>query len=183
MEEQKFDMKGPVIKYGIILALISIIITTLIYIVDETIMIKWWFGLISLAISLGLLIYFGIGIRNENGGFMKFKTAFVLVFLIVLVSSIIGSAYNLVLYTVIDPELGGRLTEASIEQAQAMMERFGMPEGPQMDEALDKIREQDNFSLTNLLKSSAIGSIVISLILGLIVGAIIKKKVPEPDMM
>ena len=182
MEEQKFDLKGPVIKYSIILALISIIITTLIYIVDETMMIKWWFALISLAISFALLIYFGIAIRNEGGGFMKFKTAFTLIFLIVFFSTLISSAYNLLLHTVIDPDLGSRLTEALIEQTTAMLERFGVPES-QMDEALAKVREQNNFSVASLLKSSGIASVVGGLILGLIVGAIVKKNVPEHDMM
>jgi hypothetical protein len=182
MEEQKFDMKGPVIKYGIILALIGIIITTLIYIVDETMMIKWWFGLISLAINLALLIYFGISIRNENGGFMKFKTAFSLVFLIVFFAMLISSAYSLVLHTVIDPDLGSRLTEAMIEQQTQILERFSVPE-EQMDEAIKQLREQDSFSVPSLLKSSGIASVIGALIMGLIVGAIIKKKVPEPDMM
>jgi len=175
-------MKGPVIKYSIILALISIIITTLIYIIDETMMVKWWFGLISLAISFALLIYFGMAIRNEAGGYMKFKTAFTLIFLIVFFSTIISSAYNLVLHTVIDPDLGTRLTEALIEQQTQILERFGVPED-QMDQALNQIREQDNFSLSSILKSSGIASIVGALIMGLIVGAIIKKKEPEPDMM
>ncbi len=182
MEETKFDFKGPVIKYSIILALISIIITTLIYITNETMMIKWWFGLISLAISFALLIYFGITIRNENGGFMKFKTAFMLIALIVFFSTLISSVYNITLHTVIDPDLGSRLNEAIVEQTAAMMESFGMPED-QLDEALAKVREQDNFSLPALLKSTAIGSIIGALIMGLIVGAIIKKKEPEPDMM
>ena len=182
MEEQKFEMKGPVIKYSIILALISIIITTLIYIIDETMMVKWWFGLISLAISFALLIYFGMTIRNEAGGFMKFKTAFTLIFLIVFFSTIISSAYNLVLYSVIDPDLGSRLTEALIEQQTQILENFGVP-ADQMDEQLNRIREQDSFSVPSLLKSSGIASIIGALIMGLIVGAIIKKKEPEPDMM
>ena len=95
---------------------------------------------------------------------------------------LIASAYSLLLHTVIDPDLGSRLTEAMIEQQTQILERFSVPE-EQMDEAIKTLREQDSFSVPSLLKSSGIASVVFSLIMGLIVGAIIKKKVPESDMM
>ncbi len=182
MEEQKQNLNSYVIKYSIIIALISIIINTLVYIIDETMMIKWWFGLISIAITFGLLIYFGISIRNETGGYMSFKTAFITIFLIVFFSTIISIGYSLVLHNLIDPDLKNRLSEAMIEQTTQMMERFGVPED-QMDEALEKVKQQDNFSTLAMLKSGGIVSIVIGLLFGLIVGAIIKKKVPEHDIM
>lgn len=182
MEEQKFDMKGPVIKYSIIIALVGILMTTIVYILDETLMIKWWFGLISLGVTLALLIYFGISVRNESGGFMTFKRAFTLIFLIVFFGTILSTVYTLLLHTVIDPELGSRLTEALIEQTASMLEGFGMPEDA-IEESLNAVREQDNYSVRSLLKSMGIGSVVGGLIVGLIVGAIIKKKQPEADLM
>lgn len=182
MEEQELNLKSYVIKYSIIIALVGIATTTLVYIVDETIMIKWWFGLISLAITLGLLIYFGNVMRKENGGYLSFKKGFIFVFLIVIFSSIISTAYSLILYNVIDPDLGARLTEALVDQTTQMLQNFNLPED-QIDESIDKMLEKDNFSAISILQSAGIGSVVGGLILGLIVGAIIKKKRVDLDIM
>ena len=114
--------------------------------------------------------------------FFTFKSAFLTTFFTFVVAGLLGTVFNLLLYNVIDTGLSETLTDASIEQAESMMERFGMPED-QMDEALEKARADatDRFSIGGQLMGFVYGLIFYAVI-SLIVGAIIKKKNPEEEI-
>ena len=128
-----------VIKWGLITAAVSIILTMLLYVIDYTIMVQVKFLFISLAIYLGITIYAGIDYRKSIGGFMPFGSAWKHGFLVLALSGLVGTLFSLVLYNVIDPELPEKLVDASIENTRAIMENFGAPEEA-MDEALEKAR-------------------------------------------
>ncbi|MDQ3394251.1 MAG: DUF4199 domain-containing protein [Bacteroidota bacterium] len=170
---------NQVLKFGIIIAMVNIIITLLIYVVDVTLMAKWWFGLIHLVINIALILYAGFEWRKQNGGYLPFKEAFIYIFLVLLCSGIIGLIFNILLYNVIDPELSTTLTEASIEETTLMMEKFGAADD-QIDDTMDKIKASmvDQFSLTGILKSF-LYSLIFYVIGALIIGAIIKKSKPQ----
>jgi Na+/H+-dicarboxylate symporter len=167
------------LKNGAILGVISIAITLLLYVADYTLMADWKVGLLSFAIFIGYAIYAGINYRKEIGGFIDFGKAFQHGFIIFAVSALISTLFNIVLYTVVDPELPSKLTEASVEAAAKMMENFGMPE-EQMDEALEKTREDTAKRFTvGGLATGYLFALIFCAIFALITGAIVKKKVPE----
>lgn len=176
------DLKGFVIKYGILIAVINIIFGLLLYIIDVALMVSIWTGILVLALNLGLVVYAGIQWRKENGGYLTFKSAFMATFLVLVVSGLIGVAFRILLFNVIDPALPEMLTDHSIEQAQAIMERFGTPED-QMDEALEKARTDAaaGFTAGGMLKGY-LWSLLFFAVAALIIGAIIKKKKPESEL-
>jgi len=45
------------------------------YIVSEALMIKWWYGLLILAINIGIIIYAGAVYRKALGGYIDYKDA------------------------------------------------------------------------------------------------------------
>ncbi|MDQ3535123.1 MAG: DUF4199 domain-containing protein [Bacteroidota bacterium] len=175
----KPGLLNQVLKYGIIIAMVNIIITLLIYVVDVTIMVKWWFGILILLVNLVLIFYAGFDWRKQNGGYLKFKDAFIFIFLVFVCSGIISVLFNIFLNTVIDPNLANTLTEASIEENTAIMERFGLADD-QVDEAMENLRAglSEQFSVTGILKGF-LYSLIFYVIAALIVGAIIKKSRPE----
>src|SRR5688572_22227502 len=102
------------VKFGGILAAISIVCVLLIYAIDYTIMAGFTFLLIVLAIGIGFTIYSGINYRGSIGGYIPFSKAYLHGFMILAISGIISTFFNILLYMVIDPDLSANLTEAII---------------------------------------------------------------------
>ncbi len=179
METQNTTLFNHAIRWGGILGAVSILITMTLYAVDYTLMVQLKTLFLSLLIYLGLVIYAGINYRNSIGGYLSFGKAFQHGFLVLAISALISTIFNILLYTAIDPELPQKLTDASIENTRQMMENFGAPED-QIDEALEQARERsdDQFSVGGL----ALGYVwilVFSAIMALISGLIVKKNEPE----
>jgi len=174
-------MNNHAIKSGVILAVISIVITLLIYIIDPLLMIKWWFGLISLFLAIILVSYFGIQFRNEGDGYLDFKGSFMYSMVMFIVSGLIGTLFMMFLYNVIDTDLPGRLSEATKEQTIQMMSNFGASDDV-IDQTIAQAEENGDFTnpFTFMGQLKAFGiAIIIYIVLSLITGAIIRKKEPE----
>lgn len=164
-------------KWGAIIGGASVVLTLLIYIVDYTLLANWKM-LILLLVFLGLVIYAGINYRNQIGGYLAYGKAFQHSFVTFAVMGIITTIFTMLLYTVIDTELPAKLIEVSIENAQKMMEGFGMPED-QMDKALEdaRTRSVDQFSIVGLAKGYGFGLILYA-ILSLIGALFVRKNEP-----
>jgi len=127
------------IRWGLITAGISIVLTILCYVIDYSIMVTLKFGLLSLVIFFGIVIYGGIDYRKSQGGFLSYGKAYQHGFLIMAVSGLAGTLFAMLLYHVIDPELPQKLVDASLDNTRAMLEKFGVPEDG-MDEAIEKAK-------------------------------------------
>ena len=82
MEAKNINYNEEWLKGGLILAGVSILLTMLTYVIDVSLMVEWWFGVVSLLISMGLLIYLGINYRNDIGGILSYGDAFKFSFLV-----------------------------------------------------------------------------------------------------
>lgn len=166
-------------KHALILGVISVVLTLAAYAIDYTLLVSMSFLLISLAIYIGYGIYAGINYRNEIGGYLSFGKAFQHGFVVFAVSALVSTIFSFLLYTVIDPELPAKLTEAAMENAEKMMAGFGMPE-EQMEEALAKTQEDTlkRYTVGGLASGYAF-TLIGCAIFALISGAIAKKKEPE----
>jgi len=166
------------VKWGLISAACSIIITLLLYVVDYTLMVQIKFALFSLVLYLGIVIFGGINYRKSVGGYLDFGKAYLHGLTIFALSGLVATIFNILLYTVIDPELPSKLVDASIENTRAMMEQFGAP-ADGMDEALEKVKTdtEARFTVVGLAKSY-IWVVVVSAILALITGLIVRKRQP-----
>lgn len=167
------------IKNGLILGGISIVLVLIIYVVNFEWLVSMKMLLITLIISIGYAAYSGIAYRKEIGGYMAFGKAFQHGLIMFMVSSFIYTLFSIVLYTVIDPELPSKLTDAAVANAESMMQSFGMPED-KMEEALDQARvdTEKRFTISGMLLGF-VYSIIMNAIFALISGAIVKKKEPE----
>jgi len=172
-------MNNHAIKSGVMTGIISIVLSMLIYIIDPTIFAIWWLMLLLMLIYVGLIIYFGIQHREQEGGFLSFGQAWVYSFTGLVTYGLIATIFSVLLYNIIDPELPEIVTDAVVEKSEAMMLSFGMPED-QLDEALEKTRVDtlERFTVIGALKGFLWGLIIYA-ILSLISGAIVKKNEPE----
>ena len=126
-------------KFGLILGIISIVCVILSYVIDLSFMASFKFIGLVLVIGLGMTIYAGINYRNEIGGYLPYSKAFIHGILVLAVSGLVSTVFNIVLYTIIDPELPQKLTDAIIENTESMMQRFGAPE-ESIEQAIEKMR-------------------------------------------
>ncbi|SMD33244.1 Protein of unknown function [Reichenbachiella faecimaris] len=168
------------IKGGLIVGLVSIILTMIVYTIDIGLMVDWKFSLGSFALSIFLYSYIGKKYRDDHTeGFISFGDAFKFLFIAGIIGAIINGVFSIVLFNFIDPELPEILTEQVLKNTESMMETFGAP-AEQMDEALEQIEKDmaGKFSVGGILQGSWAWLLGAGLI-GLICGAIIKKKRPE----
>lgn len=172
-------MNNHAIKSGVMIGVLGIIITLLLYIVDPTLFAKWWLMIILGILNLTLIAVFGVKYRNEIGGIMSFKDAYLYSIITMVVMVLVGTLFTLVLFTVIDPGVSQIVADAVAENTESMMRNFGAPEDG-MDEAIEKAREDtmDRFTTVGMMKGAGI-RVLINVVFCLILAAIIKKKEPE----
>ncbi|MCL6261696.1 DUF4199 domain-containing protein [Aquiflexum sp. TKW24L] len=175
MENQESPFKAG-LNSGLILGIVSVVISYIIYFIDPTLLVAWYVGIGLLVLFIGLIIYFGTQYRNSIGGFMSFGTAFNFSFATLVVSAAISIAGNLLLYNVVDPALPGVLIESQMETQMAMLERFGAADA-MTSEQIDEIRTglEGGYTVVGQMKGFGIILIVYAIV-ALILGAILKKR-------
>ena len=177
MNDQVQSPIQSAVRPGIILGLVSLVLTYVAYFIDSSYLASGYFGLVALVLFFALIIYFGKEYRNELGGFMTFGVAFNFSFFTILTSGVLGLIGTILLFHVIDPSLPQVLGEITFESQLEMMEKFGASPDSLAPEVLDEMREASasNFTLVGQLKGFGIGLIAYAII-ALILGAILKKR-------
>jgi hypothetical protein len=177
MNDQAQSPIQSAVRPGIILGLVSLVLTYVAYFIDSSYLASGYFGLIALVLFFALIIYFGKEYRNELGGFMTFGAAFNFSFFAILISGVIGLIGSILLFHVIDPSLPQVLGDITFESQLEMMGNFGASPDSLAPEVLDDMREASasNFTLVGQLKGFGFGLIAYAII-ALILGAILKKK-------
>lgn len=164
------------VKAGVVVGLVSLVIYYVAYFIDVEILSSAWLGFAMLAISLALVIYFGIDYRKDQGGYMSFGVAFQFVFFTFIISGLITTLGNILLFQVIDPALPGVLADAQLESTIALMDSFGAGNQITSDQMAEmRTGFEESRSLMGLIKAFGI-SLVIYAILALILSAIIKRR-------
>ncbi|WKN31821.1 DUF4199 domain-containing protein [Porifericola rhodea] len=164
------------LKYGLILGIISIVISASIIIIDYSLLASaWWVGFINFGITIAILIYAGYQLRAEMGGTLTFKEGFMSTWLIIVIAGAIATLYSILQYHVLTPELPAQIQEAIINQSASMMERFGADDQT-IDEMVAELESDNSFSVNNLLLSFFYTSILGGAVLALIIALIVKKK-------
>ena len=175
-EEEVVSPFQTAVKAGIVVGLVTLAIYYVAYFIDVEALSSAWIGFLLLGISLGLIIYFGIDYRRELGGFMSFGVAFQFVFITFVISGLISTLGNILLFQVIDPSLPGVLADAQLESTIALMDRFGAGNQITSDQMAEmRTSFEESRSVLGLTKAFGI-SLVIYAILALILGAIIKRR-------
>ena len=165
------------INFGIILGVFSVLFTTAIYVIDLKLFTSWWIGLVSIAIAITIGVVLVSKTKKQLNGVLPFKDAFTVYFIAALIGTVISTVYNYVLFNFIDPSAKETLKEITMKYTAEMMEKFGA-QAAQVNEAMKKVAETDNYSLGNMLMGLAI-ALVVQAIFGLILAAIFKSKSPS----
>ena len=161
------------------LGFIQTILYYLLYFIDRKSLADWLIGLLFLALIIAYPIVVAVKYRQRNEGFLPFKNAFYMVFGITFIRSLIVLVFTLLLFFVIDPDLGAYMKEQIIAKTMAMMEKFNTPDDAKAD-ALKRIQEEDQFGLAKQL-ISMVYSTIMSVVFSLLVALAIRKEKPIFD--
>lgn len=168
------------VTFGIVTGVVSILITSLIYIIDLKLFTAWWLGIINIVIYIAIGVYLMMKTKKELNGVFPFKEAFTTYFISAVIGILISVTFNIILFNYIDPGAKDTIRELTIKFAVEMMEKFDTPKEA-VDQAIRDMQANDQFSVGQLLKGS-IFSILFSAIFGLILAAIFKSKSPESQI-
>ena len=146
MENQTTSSKSIMINHGVILGVISILISVIVYALGKTYDQHWSVGVIGI---LAMITIIAMGIKKVkagNGGFLTLGEGIKTGLGIALISGIIALVYNYIFMAMIEPEyfttlaqiqeqkwIDQGLTDEQIEGAKVMMEKMS---GPGMSSAI-----------------------------------------------
>lgn len=167
------------VRFGIIYALIQIIITVASYmagadfIASNMIM----FSIFMLLFTVGYTIYSIIQFRKSSQGYMTLKEGFMVTFFTLAIGGLITTAFTVILYNFVDTEYPQLLAEKSIEKTAEMMERFGASD-EDIEKAMEKSEDvAERFTVFGQIRGYLFGLIFYA-IYAVILGAIFKKSKP-----
>ncbi len=180
MEEKNKQITSLSLKNGLILGIISIVLSATLYFVDPLFVIThFWVALIVGILNIVLLVVFGLNIRKEIGGFWNFSQAFKSFLIISLILIISTTIYSIVIVKIVNPDYPAQAASALIDAQKKMMSSFNLSPD-QIDEAIAKagnMEEKFQPSVKNLTTNFAI-SLAIYAVISLILAAILKKHEP-----
>ncbi|RBN48946.1 DUF4199 domain-containing protein [Flavobacterium psychrolimnae] len=162
------------ITFGVIIGVVSALITATIYAIDLNLFTSWWIGALSIVTYLIIGIVLLSKTKKELNNVFTFKDAFTTYFIATLIGILISTVFNILLFNIIDPSAKDTLNELMIKYTANMMQKLGTPASA-INEAIAKMKENNPYSTVELLKGSAF-SIIFSSIFGLILAAFFKSK-------
>jgi amino acid transporter len=168
-------MNKSAIQFGLIAGLIISVVNALIYFVNYELLADWKVGLAILALVIISVIFGAVRNRKEFGPF-DLKQAFITTFLICLSLMVVVTLYNIVMFQIVDPTFGERITEITLNNTAAMLEKFNVPEA-EIEKKMGDIAERtaDQYTLGGMLKGLLIGSVFYA-VFSIIVALIIRSK-------
>ena len=174
MDTPKASLKKIALNYGLILGLLSIVITVILFVTNNHIDRPWWSSLLSFLLMIAIIVYGLKAFKAANGGFMSLGEAIKTGLAISVVAGIIGAIFNYLFVTVIEPDFVAKMLDFTRER---MYEQNPNMTEEQAEMALSM---SEKFMSPGIMSAFAIiGSLFFGFIISLIAGLVMKQNRPE----
>ena len=122
-------MIKSVARQGIIVGIISSLYIALLYTAGVEVFANWWYSVIIMhCISIGLICYFTKQLRDKNETEpFQFNQTFVVLLTMFMLSTLVSTIWNIILFNVIDTALAKELSVRIIEETMETMEKWEVP--------------------------------------------------------
>jgi len=167
-------IKKTGINFGIITGVVMIIITTVMYIIDISLFVNIWLGISLFLINLVIGIIAVAKAKKGLGGFITFKEAFTVFFIVMAIGSLFNVVFMYVLFNIIDPGAQDTIKEQLITKSVTWMRSMGL-KTEDIRKSVDEMKATESFSLVSLIKSYFSGLLMYAII-GLIVAIALRNK-------
>ena len=173
METQTASVKKIALPYGLILALGTIILSVMVYVMGYTYEQPWWQSLLNFIIMTLVIIYGLKAFKKANGGFLSLGESLKTGLAISLVSGLIGSIFTYLFVTVIEPDFAVNMLEATETK---MIEQNPNMSSEQMEMALSMT--EGMMKPWIMVAIGIIATLFFGFIISLVVGLIMKQNRP-----
>ncbi len=172
-------MKNIGVKYGVYAGIIAIVIELLTYLMGPSIYFHWSKGILGFIILVAAMAMAGKAFKESNGGYATWKELLTPTFVVGIVSSIISTIFQFLMFNVIDTSLASAQKEAVISTMEGYADVIG-EEG--MEKFMDNLESQ-TFGLgpAQVLQTILV-LIIFSFIIAAIVSAIQKRNRAENEI-
>jgi len=167
MENQKASVKKIALSYGLILALLTITVSVIVYVMGMHLDQPWWQSVLNFVIMTGCIVYGLKAFKKDNGGYLSLGESLKTGLAISLIAGLIGSLFTLLFITVIEPDFATQMLDATRDK---MIEQNPNLTDEQLDMTLsisEKMMSPGIMFAIGIIVSLFIG-FIISLISGLI---------------
>ncbi|NGX84907.1 MULTISPECIES: DUF4199 domain-containing protein [Aequorivita] len=174
MENQTASLKKIALNFGVLLALLSIVLQVISFVLDAHIDRPWWLTILQLVISIGVLVYGIKAFKNDNAGFLTIAQALKTGLAISLVAGIISVIFNYIFINYIDPDFIQKTLDFSREQ---MITDFPNMTQEQIENSLEISAK---FMTPTIMSAMGIlATLFFGFIISLVAGMILKKNPPQ----
>lgn len=170
-------IKKNSVNYGFIFGLVSITITSIIYISDVQLFLSGWITFLKVVIFLVIAIVLLTKTKKQLHDKYPFKEAFTTYFISAAIGILIATMFEIILFNFIEPSLKDTLKEMSIKFTVNLLEKFGV-NSSDINKAVSEMQNVDQFSIGEMIKGM-FTYYVFAALFGLILAAIFKSKTPE----
>jgi hypothetical protein len=173
-ENAKAPFWMPALIYGAIAGFVAILLSVIFYLMNLSA--ASWTQWVSLPVAIIVLIFCLLAYRKEYlGGFATYGQMFKMALMIGIISTVLGTIFSYLMFTVIDPDL---LEKVRLAAEEKIIHNPRIPEGMQDDMIA---RVDKNMAIGRMMIMALVGGIILNTILGLIVAAFIKKEQTPVD--
>ncbi|MBT0608151.1 DUF4199 domain-containing protein [Aequorivita echinoideorum] len=174
METQSPSIKKIALNFGLLLALLSIVLQVIAFVVDAHIERPWWLTVLQLGISISIIVYALKIFKQGNSGYLTLGQAIKIGLAISVIAGIVAVLFNFIFINYIDPEFVAKTMDYSREQ---MIEQNPNMTQEQIDSAMSI---SEKFMSPLIMSAFAIiGSLFFGFIISLIAGVIMKRNPPQ----
>ena len=113
MEYQKASVKKIALPYGAILGLLTVMLSVIVYVMDQTYEQPWWQGVLGMIMIIACIILGLKAFKKDNSGFLSLGEAIKVGLAISLIAAIIGVLFNLIFMNFIEPDFVTNMLAAS----------------------------------------------------------------------
>ena len=174
MENQTTSLKKIALNFGVLLALLSIALQVISFVLDAHIDRPLWLTVLQLAISIGVLVYGIKAYKTENAGFLTIGQALKTGVAISLVAGIITVIFNYIFINYIDPDFIQKTLDFSRE---TMINDYPNLSEEQIDSSLEISKKL--MSPTIMSGIAILSTLFFGFIISLVAGLIMKKNPPN----
>lgn len=172
------SFENPSVKLGLYGGLLLILYTAILYFLGVEYFVSFQF--ITLLVVVGVAVVFAtLAVSQQkklNDGYIPFANALGATFLALVIVGVVSYLFNLLLFTVIDPDMTHKILDITVQKTEERLSNAGIDD-TRKQEILDNIRRRGSNTVLNTVISMGVW-FIISFVISLIIAAIVKK---EPD--
>ena len=173
METQSGSVKKIALPYGFLLALATIVISVIVYVMGMTYEQPWWQSAMNFVLMAAVIAYGLKAFKAGNGGFLSLGEALKTGLAISLIAGLIGSVFTFIFIEFIEPDFTVNMLEATREK---MIDQNPEMTEDQMEMALGMTEKMMSPGI--MVAIGIIASLFFGFIISLITGLIMKQDKP-----